>query len=401
MKEVTLGPTHFQVGTLLAKMGDLARQREAPREAIALYEKALPMVTLALGEGHAEVGALYGGLGIALAASAASEEVISRHRVLEASVAAHTRALDVLRGAYGRRHSEVGSAMTNLGNARMLQGRMGEAAACYEEALSIKEDTLGPADAEVALTLSNLATVRVQQGRASEAAELYERALAIQSAPPASRPALVAGTMGSLGRALSKLARFDDAEEAYVRALALVGDGASAVGGLEADAVRQGLVASLEGLRAMRAKGAGGEPNGSGSAEPPATPPSAPAPWRAMRAKGAGGEAHGGGCVTPPLAARGATGAPGEPDTSGSMATRIAAQRQARSAARRKKNRAPGSSPPPPPSSSATKLAAPSPRAAAPPAVVSLSEAAEAERDALQAARARILGSFWQMKERG
>jgi tetratricopeptide (TPR) repeat protein len=101
---------------------------------------------------------------------------------------------------------------TNLGNILQKQGKLEEAEACQLRALALKPD--------FAEACSNLGLVRQAQGKLSEAVECYERALAL-------KPDYVEAH-NNLGTALLELDRVDEAVAQYERVLALNPDYASA-----------------------------------------------------------------------------------------------------------------------------------------------------------------------------
>jgi len=66
---------------------------------------------------------------------------------------------------------QVGTALSNLGNARQLQRRLPEAIRLYEQAFAIQQATLGESHPEVATTLANWASCHIEVGSHESAAE--------------------------------------------------------------------------------------------------------------------------------------------------------------------------------------------------------------------------------------
>ena len=69
--------------------------------------------------------------------------------------------------------------LNNLAESYRLQGRYGDAEACYRKTLAINEATHGPEHPSVAAVLQELAKLCAGQGRGEEAQALRARADAI------------------------------------------------------------------------------------------------------------------------------------------------------------------------------------------------------------------------------
>jgi tetratricopeptide (TPR) repeat protein len=120
-------------------------------------------------------------------------------------------------------------ALNNLGNLRLQQGRLDEAAACLDGALAVQPDAPD--------VLSNLGAVRLRQGRVEEAIRVLNRALALE---PGSTEA-----NNNLGTALLQAGRPEEAVPHFQRVAELQP---------QASAVRENLASAL--LRAGRASDA-------------------------------------------------------------------------------------------------------------------------------------------------
>lgn len=96
------------------------------------------------------------------------------------------RALPVLRGSLGKRHTEVGFLLSTLGAVYETSGRLKEAKDALRRALSILEKSLGKSHPRLVIVLNNLAVICMERKSLQEAGRLFRRALCICEANPGS-----------------------------------------------------------------------------------------------------------------------------------------------------------------------------------------------------------------------
>jgi tetratricopeptide (TPR) repeat protein len=327
IKEHVLGRNHIEVGKLLVQMGELAVEQRLHARSLAYFSRAKPILLAEYGQ----MGCMHRELA----------ELVDSALCFEGAVRAYKAALGV-------GHKEVATPLSELGHLRCTQSRPAEAAALFHEALRILESSLGEGSVEVAVALVNLARARTLQGRSPEAVDLSRRALLIYEARFGEMHADVAHTLGHLGRALAKAGLLDEAEQAHQRALAIK----EAVFGPEHEQTRE-TRQHLDHLRAL-ADARFDEP------------------WALS--------------LTPAPEVASALSTAQPPTVTGSLAGRVAAQRQARSAARgarRKRVKQPGGT--------HDVMSA----------SMSITQACQELERADNLAREELLAKFWSIDEKG
>ena len=129
------------------------------------------------------------------------------------------RALVTFEGG-GAEPADVATALVNLANLQVKQGRFGEAEGNFKRALAMREQTLGANHRLVGKSLSLLGVMYSTAGRAADAEPLLKRALVIQEKALGTDHPNVADTVNTLAVLYQNLGRYGDAEPLLKRAIA-------------------------------------------------------------------------------------------------------------------------------------------------------------------------------------
>ena len=133
----------------------------------------------------------------------------------------YQRALEVSENALGPDHASIASGLSNLASLLSTTGRIVEAEPLFRRALAIDEQALGPEHPNTAISLSNLANLLRQIGRIEEAEVLFSRAVEISERSLGADHPDVAIALNNLANILQQSGRFSEAKSLYGRALAI------------------------------------------------------------------------------------------------------------------------------------------------------------------------------------
>lgn len=131
---------------------------------------------------------------------------------LDRALEMNERARELLEGALGPEHVNVGTIMNNLGLTLIQQGRYADAIEALDRALEIRRSGLGEEHPDFAQSLSNLALVYRRQGRLRESEQLRRRVVGIMRNALGDDHPRVAMNLGNLGTVLVAQGRYEQAE---------------------------------------------------------------------------------------------------------------------------------------------------------------------------------------------
>ncbi|GGX33582.1 FxSxx-COOH system tetratricopeptide repeat protein [Streptomyces lomondensis] len=211
---VTYHPDDSRDVQLAVALGETAlylRSRGQAPVTLALEERALAIVEVALGPDHPTTAVRLGNLASAFSA-------LGRHG--EALPLA-LRALEITEAALGPDDPDTAVRLGNLAATFSELGRPGDALPLAERALAIGEAALGPDHPDTAVRLNNLASTFSELGRPGDALPLAERALAIAEEALGPDHPTTAVQLGNVASAFSALGRYDEALPLKQRALAI------------------------------------------------------------------------------------------------------------------------------------------------------------------------------------
>jgi serine/threonine-protein kinase len=157
-----LAQNYIGLGVILAR----ANRLDA---ADSMYQEALRIRRQLLDPGHPEIGGalnVMGGLRLRQNRHAEAEQMIRE-------------ALGILRTTMGE-HTDVATALNNLGSSLESQGKLEEAGAAYRESLAIKRKILKGDHSSVAISLNNLGRLLMKQERWVDARAMLEESLAMR-----------------------------------------------------------------------------------------------------------------------------------------------------------------------------------------------------------------------------
>ncbi len=157
------------IALLLAETGCYLDERAQYSEAEPLYQDALAMRKLLLGEKHPDVATSLNDL---------AGLYYNQGRYAEAEPL-YQEALAMRKRFLGEEHPDVATSLNSLALLYYNQERYAEAEPLYQDALAIYKRLLGEEHPDVAASLNNLAGLYDDQGRYAEATSLYQDALTI------------------------------------------------------------------------------------------------------------------------------------------------------------------------------------------------------------------------------
>ncbi|MBA2663295.1 MAG: tetratricopeptide repeat-containing protein, partial [Bradymonadaceae bacterium] len=169
-------------GTRLADAGQ-------PKEALAHFERALPIEERVLGSDHPDVATSLNNIG-------------NEHDNLgsyEKALVFYERALAIWKRALGPEHPDVATSLNNIGVAQSRLGSYEKALVAHDRALAIRERALGPDHPLVALSLNNLGHADYRLGSYVKALVFHERSLAIWERALGPDHPLVASGLSNIG----------------------------------------------------------------------------------------------------------------------------------------------------------------------------------------------------------
>lgn len=199
------GSSAWMSGTL----GNLYVGQGRPKEAEAMYKRALEGYEKARGPEHTSTLPAVNNLGILYRDQ-------GRYKEAEAM---YKRALEGCEKAWGPEHTSTLDTVNNLGALYIVQGRYKEAEAIYKRALEGKEKTWGPEHTSTLKTVNNLAILYKKQGRFEVAEAMYKRALEGWEKAWGPEHTLTLMIVSNIGNLYIKQGQYKEAEVMYRRAL--------------------------------------------------------------------------------------------------------------------------------------------------------------------------------------
>ncbi|HJZ87055.1 MAG TPA: tetratricopeptide repeat protein [Polyangia bacterium] len=180
-------------------------------QALALFQRAQPMMEQKLGPEHPFVATILDGMGLVYSSLGKNQEALTYHQ----------RALELRERALGRDHPYVAISLNNVAGAYLGLARHEDALAAFKRALVIQEQSLGTGHTEYADSLNNVGMILTDQGKLEEALSYLQRALAVYEKAVGPEHQRVALCRTNLGNALNELGRRREALAEFQRSLAI------------------------------------------------------------------------------------------------------------------------------------------------------------------------------------
>lgn len=180
-------------------------------EAIAYYQKALAIDTVAFKDEPEKAALLYNNLGAAWDAKGKYDLAIDLYQ----------KALAIDSVSLGYKHPAVARDYTNLGSVWNSKGKYERAITFFQKALGIDSTTLGNKSLRVATDLNNLGLAWYYKGKYDLAIGFYQKALIIDSMELGKMHPEVAIVLGNLGAAWDSKEDYDRAIDFYQMALGI------------------------------------------------------------------------------------------------------------------------------------------------------------------------------------
>ena len=178
-------------------------------EALALAEKSATKARASVGEESTE---------FARAISWQAYLLQLRGR-LERAEPLFRRSLEIYEKIRPPGHSDIATAINNLGFHYQSTYKLEEAEDLYKRALEMREKVLAPDDPLIADSLNNVAQILKRQWRIDEAEPLLERSLAIRSKRLSADDPLIAQSLTNIGAVKEMQGNFREAEPYYRKAM--------------------------------------------------------------------------------------------------------------------------------------------------------------------------------------
>lgn len=168
--ESRLGPTHPDVGSILANIASFLSEHSKFEEAEAVFQRSLRIGELAYGPEHPNVATRLNNYA----------SLLYRQQKYDRAEPYYRQTLAIRRKTLGPKHPQTAVALNNLANALRRAGKkLDEAEACYKEALEIRVATIGANHLSTAFTLSAYGQLMRMKGDLRKSLELLEQAYAI------------------------------------------------------------------------------------------------------------------------------------------------------------------------------------------------------------------------------
>ena len=211
IRENELGRNHQDVARSLRHLASVLRTRGEVDEAEALVRRAIAINTRIHGDVHPEV--------------ASDLEILTNihddRGDYDAAAATARRTLDIREATIGPNHLETATARNNLAVAYLLRGDLEEAERLFQEVRAFDLLRLGEMHPHVATITNNLAYVMQRKGNLEQAEILYRRALALDSALYGDKHEYVGRVMNNLGVVRRDLNDIAEADALFGAALSL------------------------------------------------------------------------------------------------------------------------------------------------------------------------------------
>lgn len=211
MTRLLLGDEHLVVATSLNNLAFLHHKQGRYGEAESLYQQALVMYGQLLGEDHPDVATSLNNL-------AALYKNQGRYGEAEPL---YQQALVMRQRLLGEDHLDVATSLNNLAALYDDQWRYGEAEPLYQQALIMRRKLLRNEHPDIALSLNNLATLYKNQGHYRAAESLHQQALAMRQRLLGNEHPDVAQSLNNLAVIYVTQERYGEAEPLYQQALAI------------------------------------------------------------------------------------------------------------------------------------------------------------------------------------
>ncbi len=196
--------------TLESRLGALLRTTDV-EASLAAHRRALAIRVNNFGELHPAVGSSYFDIGAGL----------GERGETDAAIAALLRAVEIDEQTLGPDHPALANALNSLGQQQDNRGDYEVALATLQRALAITERTLGPDHEAYASTLIAIGNVDLHFGREHEAEDRYRRALEIVERTFSPTHPRVVAALAALAGVQARTGDGDGALESYRRALAI------------------------------------------------------------------------------------------------------------------------------------------------------------------------------------
>jgi serine/threonine-protein kinase len=204
-------PDHPHLGSILQVLGLILAGKGEDDEAIALFERALPLLAKAQGADSPDVADLLNSLGFSLRARERPADALARHE----------EALRIVERSLGPVHPSTADTLVSVGLALVDLGRLDDADAAYRRALAAYEASVPAGSPRLAVILTNIGELANLRHAYRDGLAACERALAIDEHNlGADHPDLAYDLMCS-GDAHAGLGAWDAAITASRRALEL------------------------------------------------------------------------------------------------------------------------------------------------------------------------------------
>lgn len=211
MCELTLGNEYPQVAVLLNGLANLYREQGRFEQAEPLYLRALHLWERTPTQENPELAGLLNDLAILYAEQGNYQRA---ETLLQ-------RALHLDEQMFGPEYDKIAIRLNNLAILYAEQGNHQRAEKLLQRALHLDEQAFGSAHPQVAFPLTNLAECYHDQGLYAQAEPLYQRALSLREKTLGCEHPQVAFPLNGLANLYREQGRFEQAEPLYQRALAL------------------------------------------------------------------------------------------------------------------------------------------------------------------------------------
>jgi eukaryotic-like serine/threonine-protein kinase len=182
-----------------------------PREALAQFQRALPLRIKAFGPEHPDTAAAYNNIGAAFHRMDQPAEAIENTK----------RANEIWAKALGDHHPETANSTLNLGIMLLEAGHPRDAESYIERTLAVREAALGPGHRDVGAALDVLSSIQLDLGKYTAALKTLARANAIfEKAMGADSPE-VAHVLMNEGIAEGQLGHLAESLELFKRSATL------------------------------------------------------------------------------------------------------------------------------------------------------------------------------------
>ncbi|KAK3241590.1 hypothetical protein CYMTET_48665 [Cymbomonas tetramitiformis] len=201
----------LEVAKAMSCLATLLKSQGRYKEAKPMYEEALQIDLLLLGNEHPNVATDLNNLAL----------LLTEEGKFCLAAPLFEQALAIYKSAFGESHPHVATALNNLASFKSDQGRFLEAEQLYRQSYKIDLVHYGPKHTEVATDINNLADLLTSRGRYKEAEALYLEALDIYEQVHGSDHPYAAVALNNLAVLYSTTGRHEEEEVIYPRILSI------------------------------------------------------------------------------------------------------------------------------------------------------------------------------------